>query len=117
MTYLLENVPTMFDELPDRDQIIGKIEDDLSLIPEGMRDVVFNYVVYGLQPGHFLTAVLTNNLKEACARGDETNLAALVNYVRFFYWAVPIACWGSEEAVARWLAQGAELRKAKGESG
>lgn len=117
MTYLIENLQTQFDGWPNKGQIIRALEDNLKIIPEAMRDVVFNYVVYGLAPGHFLTAVLTNNLREAVQRGDQYNAAHLQDYVKFFYWSVPMECWGSEEAVTKWLTQGAELRKAKGESG
>ena len=43
-------------------------------IPEGMRDGLLLYLEHGFFPGSFLMAVLSNDLKEAVARGDEDNL-------------------------------------------
>lgn len=111
MTYLMPNVPTCFDGWPNKAQIIKQLEDNLKLLPESMRDVMFNYIVYGLAPGHFLTAVLSNNLNQAVQRGDQYNVEHLHDYVKFLYWSVPMECWGSDESVTRWLKHGAEVRQ------
>lgn len=72
-------------------------------IPPRMWDVILRYLIERDPPGHFLTAVLMNDLKEAVARGDDENLARLANYVRFFYNHAPAMCWGSEKKVTDWL--------------
>ncbi len=37
-------------------------------LPQTLRGGVYRYIEYGVLPGDFLIAVITNNLKEACAR-------------------------------------------------
>ena len=75
-------------------------------IPEHMREGLAHYIMYGLRPGHFLQAVLENDLKEAVARADGHNAAALAGYVRFLYNGAPIMCWGTEELVNAWVKLG-----------
>ena len=53
--------------------------------------------------GSFLQAVLTNNLREAFARADAPNRAALWEIVGYCHWELPSDCWGSEERVRSWL--------------
>ena len=74
-------------------------------IPFLMRDGLVQYIMVGRPVGHFLTAVLENNLKEACARADPENAPLLCWYIRFLYNVAPIACWGSSEAVEQWMNQ------------
>lgn len=82
-----------------------------ALIPAYMLESLRLYVTDGIQPGHFLTAVLSNNLIEACKRADSTNLTLLPAYASYLYNDVPSSCWGSPEKVAAWLAQHAERRR------
>lgn len=82
-------------------------------IPEHMHDGTIGYVMHGIPPGDFLYAVITNNLKEAVAYGDEQNLSALVNWVRFFYNATPSQCWGSEEKMNEWMEHRRELKESQ----
>jgi hypothetical protein len=78
-------------------------------VPEHMHDGYVRYLLNYLEPGHFLYAVLMNDLKEACARADEKNAAALTQHVFFLYNYAPASCWGSVENVMKWLHQQAEL--------
>lgn len=57
------------------------------------------YLNYGIMPGGFLTAVLENNLKEACARADYENRGNLYNIVGYIYNYIPYTAWGSPDAV------------------
>ncbi len=52
--------------------------------------------------GGFLTAVLSNDLAEACARADEQNLWSLPVIVGYVWNHLPSGCWGSPEKVAAW---------------
>lgn len=61
------------------------------------------YIENGLPPGHFLTAVLTNDLFGAFNRADEENEKAVGDYVRWLYNHAPVQCWGSRDAVTNWL--------------
>jgi len=72
-------------------------------IPQRMMGAIDRYVNQGIQPGHFLTAVISNDLKEALSRADEENLDNLSAYVSYFYNKAPSACWGSEEKMKAWL--------------
>ena len=74
-------------------------------IPERMMGGLTRYVEHGLQPGDFLTAVITNDLKEAVARADDENIKNLPAYVGWLYNEAPAACWGSREAMDAWIAQ------------
>lgn len=72
-------------------------------LPDHMKKAVKNYLEEGIPPGHFLTAVLCNDLKEAIARADDINILALPNIVSWFYNNAPKACWGSEDNFNSWI--------------
>jgi len=79
---------------------------DWSLIPEHMRGGVERWVMNGIVPGLFLTAVLRNDLKEAFATADDINSRRMRDYVQFFWSHAPSACWGSPDAVSEWTQRG-----------
>jgi len=53
--------------------------------------------------GHFLTAVVCNDLKEAISRADEASRNHLYQIVFFFYNYAPSMCWGSPEKFKAWM--------------
>ena len=61
------------------------------------------YVKEHIPLGDFLTAVLENNFVEAVGRADSTNIENLPAYAAWLYNEAPLACWGSKDAVNRWL--------------
>jgi hypothetical protein len=71
-------------------------------IPAHMHDGVIAYILTGRPVGHFLTAVFSNDLKEAVARSDDENVTRLHQYVRFLYNCAPAGCWGSPKKFAAW---------------
>ncbi len=73
-------------------------------IPAHMREGIRAYVEDRRPIGHFLTALLSNDLKNAALRADDANRAALADWVGFIYEYAPSNCWGSPEIVAAWLA-------------
>ena len=73
------------------------------LIPGHMYAAIRQYVIHRRSVGHFLTAVLENNLQEACARADDQNLAALQAWCRLVYNFTPGNCHGSPAQVQAWL--------------
>jgi hypothetical protein len=75
-------------------------------IPARMHGGIVRYVEDGIQPGHFLTAVINNDLREACGRADDENVQLLANYVRWFYNYAPSGCWGSSDSATRWARVG-----------
>lgn len=74
-------------------------------VPEQNRTGLAWWIVDGLQPGGFLTAVLENNLSQAFARADPINRAAMFQIVSFLYNEAPGPCWGSPEKVRAWYEQ------------
>lgn len=75
-------------------------------IPRYMMGGIKRYVEKGIPPGHFLTAVICNDLQEAVGRADDYNLKNLPAYAVYFYNRVPSKCWGSREKMEAWMAQG-----------
>lgn len=79
---------------------------DWSLIPSHMHGAVKRYVMHGVPPGNFLTAVLCNDLKESFARADDDNAASMHGWVRFLYNYMPSNSYGSPELFKNWLGNG-----------
>jgi len=75
-------------------------------IPGYMREGIEEYVQLGTEPGDFLGAVISNNLKAAVLYADDINIANLPAYVNYFYNYAPIDCWGSEAEMERWVESG-----------
>lgn len=73
-------------------------------IPVHMQEAMKRYVLEGVEPGDFLTAVITNNLRNAVNRADAVNLPLLKTYVRWFYNVAPGNCHGSVEEMKTWIA-------------
>lgn len=76
---------------------------EYSRIPEQILRSIYGYVEYRQATGHFLNAVLTNNLYDAIARADKESLAALREIVTFVHMEVRSDCYGSKEKVQDWL--------------
>ncbi len=72
-------------------------------IPARMLDAVNRYIQDGDPPGDFLTAVITNDLREAIARADDHNQINLPAYVAFLHNEAPSQCWGSPEKMKTWM--------------
>lgn len=79
---------------------------DWDLIPSHMHGAVRRYVMHGIAPGQFLTAVLCNDLKEAFARADDDNTAAMLGWVRFMHNYMPANSQGSLDQFRAWLERG-----------
>lgn len=76
---------------------------DYNKIPvDYMQDAVKRWVEHGVMPGSFLRAVLENNLQYAVGNADSNNLAALRQWVEWFYNYAPARCWGTLLKVRAW---------------
>jgi len=71
-------------------------------IPEHMMSGIKRYVEEGILPGHFLQAIISNDLFEACAKADDDSIRNLPAYVAYFYNETPMVCWGSKEKMYSW---------------
>ena len=83
--------------------VVGKIwAEGIDRIPEHMRDSLVDYIVAGILPGSFLSAVLAGDLFGAIGTADHVNIARLPDYATFLYDCAPVGCFGSYEAVRKW---------------
>lgn len=71
-------------------------------VPDGLHDGLINYLASGTPCGHFLTAVLSNDLKGACNRADLENKYRIWDIVFFLFNYAPGNAWGSVERVQEW---------------
>jgi len=89
----------------------ARLDVEVLRLPLHMREGFLLYVRHGYAPGHFLVAILSNDLAEACARADAENQRLLFDYVYVLHNYCPSGCWGSRDAVAEWAEKGRELRR------
>ena len=83
------------------------VDTNYSKVPvDYMVEGVRLYIEHGVPPGHFLTALFSNNLMESYKRADENNTAAMQRWVAFMYWEMPNPSQGSPERVAAWIKMG-----------
>ncbi len=73
------------------------------LLPEHIRGAMQRYIENRIEPGGFLTAVLSNDLMGAMARADNINRIELYSICNFIYNEAPSTCHGSPEKVRAWL--------------
>jgi hypothetical protein len=66
-------------------------------------EAVENYLMYGLEPGGFLTAVLSNNLFLASSRADHWNRQNLADITKMLYHNLPAGSFGDSQTVKDWL--------------
>jgi hypothetical protein len=72
-------------------------------LPDHMKAAIDHYVTTGEMPGgHFLMAVLLNNLSDAVGSADGTSMANLPAFVGYLYNECPALCWGTLERVTAW---------------
>lgn len=82
-----------------------------SLIPDYTKTSLENYLLYGLPPGGFLTAVLTNNLFAAIHSADHQNLIHIADIVMWLSTLAPICSYGSHENIKEWMSDKDGYRK------
>lgn len=71
-------------------------------IPEQMRPGLLHWIEDGTPPGHFLSAVLRNDLYQAFTRADDDNVFRIQSYIKFLYNHAPGNCWGSVAHFEDW---------------
>lgn len=76
------------------------------MIPEHNIEGLKLWIERGIEPGSFLSAVLCNDLKEACAYADHINLHHIWDIVFYLWNYAPGNCWGSPEAFQQWKQSG-----------
>jgi len=74
-------------------------------IPERTLVALNDWATRGGHLGHFLEAFLSNNLRGVFDRGDDGNLAALVDIWRYIFNRLPAGCYGTPERLSEWRAR------------
>lgn len=106
-THHYRNDPCPNDDTPRRVKRAQMERYDSSIVaavPKRLVDGVTRYVEYGILPGSFLRAVLSNDLMGAVRRADPESLASLPALCCWIYNAVPRHVYGSIEAMERTFA-------------
>jgi len=75
-------------------------------VPEHIRSGIKLYLTKGVMPGHFLQAVICNQLKESFMYADDENIYHMWDIVNFFYNEVPLLAWGSRKNMIQWHESG-----------
>ena len=71
-------------------------------IPPTTAEGLIRYIEKGVPCGHFLDAVIRNNLYGAVSHADLRNRAALAGIVQWLTNHAPCGCWGHDAAPANW---------------
>jgi hypothetical protein len=75
-------------------------------IPRPVLHALQYYVAGGSGVGHFLSAVLTNDLFGVKAHADLESWANLRELIDYIYNHLPGPCWGSRKKMEEWQQQG-----------
>lgn len=86
--------------------LLGRFSGSFNHFPlnEEWQDVTYRYVVLGLPPGSFFTALYSNNFIDmACLTHPSNTWAELVSLGKWLCHIAPPQCYGSAEKVDAWL--------------
>lgn len=75
------------------------------LVPYHLHEGLIRYFEDGIVPGSFMTAVLTNDLRNAVQRADHISIPHLQWIVNWLVWYAPSGAWGSITKVQQWAEQ------------
>ena len=70
---------------------------------EILQESMERYLEHGIEGGHFLTKVLSNDIAGTIDHADSININLLPDIVKWLYNEVPLECWGSEIKVKAWV--------------
>lgn len=73
------------------------------MIPQNIKSAIDEYVDHGHSVGHFLKAVLSNDLFSAVVRADADSLLALHEICIYILNYTPAPCWGSNKIINDWI--------------
>jgi hypothetical protein len=79
---------------------------DWSLVPEGLRLPLRDYIEHGHFPGTFLTELLSGNLFTAAALSSEQLAAGIGSVALFLIRHTPGECYGTRLHVGDWIRNG-----------
>lgn len=62
------------------------------MVPEHLQAGLLRWIEHGVLPGHFMQAVLNNDLRQAINRGDDASINGLQKIVQFLHNYAPEGC-------------------------
>ena len=71
-------------------------------LPKCKQAAIQRYIDYGIDPGHFLSACLANDLMKAMGHADYWSRELLPVICAYIYNRIPMDCWGDWETVKNW---------------
>lgn len=87
--------------------------DNVYIVPEHCRHSILIWVMEGRLGGHFLEAMLSNDLMKTFQYADGPNSRAMDSWTKYLYNYTPSGCWGSTEKVTEWANKGGIIGMAK----
>lgn len=72
-------------------------------VPDHLHDGIVAYIVDGIIPGGFFTAVVCNDLRGAFERADQISINYMKAILTYMYCYAPSTCWGSVERMVKWV--------------
>jgi len=76
---------------------------DYGQIRKNIVEGINRHVLLHEPKGDFITAVLSNDLREAFGRADNGNQKTMFQIVSYCHNQIPGVCWGSSEKVKAWI--------------
>ena len=67
-----------------------------------MRGEIARWIEFGIMPGVFTKALITNDLRGCCRHGSEVNVKSLHKWVSWFHYKAPPGSFGSEASLYDW---------------
>lgn len=84
---------------------------NIGALPSHMHAGIARFILMGVKPGSFLTAVFANEFEIAKIKADSLNAAMFDAYRDFLTWDAPADCWGSSDKVRAWCERGGLIGK------
>ncbi len=96
---------------------VDALTPDYDLVPPHLRNGMREYIQRGQVPGHFLQAVIANDLNDALSHGDEESLIFLRVLTAWLYNDAPGGSWGSRGILNAWSRLGGLEGRARPQPG
>jgi hypothetical protein len=85
--------------------IKAEAEAGIHLVPPPLQKGLMAHILHGRHVGHFLTACLSNDLRQAVGYGDDESLAGIRGIIQFLHNYAPSTSWGTPAKVEAWRAR------------
>jgi len=82
-------------------------------LPAHVHKRLEDYIQRGMPVGGFLQAVIANDLRDAVARADDSNIQVLPALAAYLFQNAPMMAVGSREAYEQWVRAGGRIELIK----